>query len=220
MRDEPPIPPHRMDIPLPAVRFTDSRGAERHAVWCPWCESLHMHGAGAGHRAAGEHCHPHRGSPLGGYELKPVRKGGCEGDAIPKAPLAGKVLLARELSQKQRSLVRAVASVILNQKKAMDLPTGREIAGMRTWVRLETGIGGDAAAWSAYRKTVDEGSADGNDLVSLAAFLFGVTPGVAAVRILEATTGACLDADAALAVSHAIDQWHARGSPRGEGRRL
>jgi hypothetical protein len=43
--------------------------------------------------------------------------------------------------------------------------------------------------------------------------------GVAAVRIIEALSGAELDARAALEVAAAVDTWRARGAPRNAGRR-
>jgi hypothetical protein len=213
------IPPHRMDIPLAAVQFTDSRGAQRHAVFCPWCEALHLHGAGGGHRAAGEHCHPQRGSPLGGYVFSPARVARCEDDAIPSAPLAGKRRLATDLSNGRPALTRAVAQAIMRKEKAHGSLSGR-IDGTRTQVIFCMEANRVEVEWGAGHVGSTELDRHGKSLIDLAAFLYGVTPGVATVRILEAATGECLDADTALAVSYAVDQWHARGSPRGEGRRL
>lgn len=56
-------------------------------------------------------------------------------------------------------------------------------------------------------------------VLSLVSLLFGIPPGVAAVRVLEACTNAQFDARAALEISAAVDGWFERGAPLNEGRR-
>jgi hypothetical protein len=73
------------------------------------------------------------------------------------------------------------------------------------------------ARWNIrYR---DDAYADGSDLLALVSELFIVPAGVAAVRILEAATGAQLDARAALEIAAAVDEWRVRQAPANDGRR-
>ena len=55
----------------------------------------------------------------------------------------------------------------------------------------------------------------GTDQLDLFARLAGIPSGVAAVRFLEAVTGAWFDATAALEIARAVDEWRERGSPSG-----
>jgi hypothetical protein len=209
------LPDHRKDIPLPAVRFRADDGTERHAVYCPWCEDIHQHGAGAGHRTAGEHCHPNRGSPLGGYELTPVKEGKNAFDAMPHAPMARSLRLSERLQRNSSGVTRYMWDIITRMRK-----NDRDGTEKSSYQKLRLAPS-DAVphGWQADGGRNNNGS-EGNDLIDFAAYFYGVTHGVAAVRLLEAATGACLDDEAALAVSHAVEQWHARGTPRGAGRRF
>ena len=58
----------------------------------------------------------------------------------------------------------------------------------------------------------------GGEFLSLVSLLFGISPGVAAVRILEACTGAKFDAVAALEIAAAVDGWFERDAPPNRGR--
>jgi hypothetical protein len=213
------IPPHRRDVPVSTVRYTADDGNERHAVFCPWCEDIHHHGATGGRRAAGEHCHATKGSPLQGYQLKPVAEGRTPRDAMPKAPFAKDGgLVARFAGERLRNLRKALAAIILRTDLKVS-PTVRPLAKSARF-RMKQDWGANAAAWEAIGSADGQVVARGNDLLEAAQYLYGPTVGIAAVRTLEAATGARLDAEAALAVSYAIDQWRARGSPRGTGRRF
>ncbi|MBU3887216.1 hypothetical protein [Methylosinus sp. KRF6] len=59
----------------------------------------------------------------------------------------------------------------------------------------------------------------GDEFLSLISELYGIPRGVAAVRILEATTNARFDATAALEIAAAVDRWVDRGAPKNEERR-
>lgn len=74
----------------------------------------------------------------------------------------------------------------------------------------------DAAAWSLGWES--GGAVEGNEYLSFIKLLFGVSPGVAAVRIIEAVTNCKFDAQAASEIQAAVDGWFARGAPADEGR--
>jgi len=72
------------------------------------------------------------------------------------------------------------------------------------------------AEWSAMWKSGR--TVAGGEFLSLVSLLFGISPGVAAVRILEACTGAKFDAVAALEIAAAVDGWFERDAPPNRGR--
>jgi hypothetical protein len=208
------VPPKRLAPPaLPTQRVILPNGARRHVVWCPWCESQHAHGDHEGHRAP--HCADYSGrSPLActGYEMNVVAETmrGSNARAFPSD--RGFVFLRafhRSIGVSATSLRLALIGAIFAKK-------GRSSATVYKSADLRAVVMG--AQWN-IRYGTDDSYVEGRDLLSLIAELFAIPGGVAAVRVLEATTGAELDAQAALEVSAAIDNWCARGAPRNDGRR-
>ena len=60
----------------------------------------------------------------------------------------------------------------------------------------------------------------GDEFVSLAACLYALPKGVAAVSFIEAALCVHLDAEAAHEIAAVFERWYARGAPAGAGRRL
>ena len=89
----------------------------------------------------------------------------------------------------------------------------RQMAGVSIVASCEWSEGEWSAKWQSGRE------AAGREFLTLIVLLFGIPPGVAAVRILEACTNAQFDARAALEISAAVDGWFERGAPPNEGRR-
>ena len=183
-------------------------GSHGHEVWCWWCEKVHSHGAGAGNRGA--HCCDNDGrSPLASYDMDVIAHA-LASDApspFPRRRIFGSRRFWRSIGLSSPALRKAVVEAIFAKK-----PRG-EVAEFKVCAR--------ASSWrrgAEYARSNDEFD-DGADLLSLAAILFGISPGVAAVRILEAATGAMLDARAALAIAAEVDAWRSRGAPKNDGRR-
>jgi hypothetical protein len=89
----------------------------------------------------------------------------------------------------------------------------KKMAGLSITACCEFTDGEWFAAWESGRE------AAGREFLSLVSLLFGIPPGVAAVRILEACTSAKFDARAALEIAAAVDGWFERGAPPNKGRR-
>lgn len=197
---------------LSAVQVDDPSGSPRLAAWCPWCEALHYHGGSAGLRSA--HCEKRTGSPLPGtgYRLDIVRSASRAGEAIPPGPLVGLYTLRAALDVCKNRLQAALAAALIGAPRAAPV-LSRRIPRRGVHVTVF------GSRWALGSGKGAPHSHEGRDLVSLAAEAFGVPHGVAAVRILEDVTGLQLDAKAALGVQAVIDDYQARGAPRGEGRR-
>lgn len=197
---------------LLALRYEREDGGHGHEVWCWWCETTHHHGSGGGNRGA--HCCDHDGrSPLAstGYELSVV---GRETKGDPKFTFPGERLAGRrpfwrsaELSANQ--MRKAVIEAIFAKR-----PRG-EIAEFKlSDCRIVV------SPWGWNSRDADDRYEAGDNLLSLIPRVFDIPPGVAAVRVLEAATGAQLDAGAALDLQAVIDDWFRRGVPKNEGRRV
>lgn len=184
---------------------------DRHAAWCLWCETVHHHGSGGGHRAP--HCADGTSSPLAltGYSLVVTASGKGSADARPRALMADGATLTRKLADRAVDLRGHLAAALLGVEKAESF--------------VNRSLGPDhvaSTAGSVWRVATAKDRRrvrDGYDLVSLAELLHGLPPGVISVRVLEAVTGLQLDARAALDVQAAIDAWVERGAPAGTGRR-
>ncbi len=208
---------HLADPKIPAVRVKNGAGEVRHHVWCPWCEEIHSHGNTSGHRVA--HCHPWRGSPIGGYDMVVTLEGARPEAIIPKSPFAGSRNFRESINDASEGIQRMVCAAMLGKQWTGLRPGGafengkyRYVVGVAPW--------GHPTPWYIGLRNSHHDLAKGDDLISMAAWLYGIPHGVAAVRIVEAATGACLDQEAALELSQAIDSWHDRGSPQGTGRKL
>lgn len=201
----------RPGFSLVTQRIEGLDGAERHAAWCPWCETLHQHGASSVQRGA--HCSDGDGrSPLTSYDLDVIaHRGAAERAPFPVGPMIGRTRFWKAIDAASRSLRRDVLAAIFG--------------GARPTTCVDRTIGVPPVSVSAY---VDgefsllfdaDSVVYGSELLSLIASLFVIPHGVAAVRILEASTAAQFDARAALEIAAAVDGWIARGAPKNEGRR-
>lgn len=192
---------------FPAFVIKPETAAPVHLVaWCPWCEELHWHGAagGGGHRAP--HCAGDWHSPLGGigYDLDVVGEAASEKAALPGGVMVGEQRLHRVIDQAAGVLRAGLLRYVLGIKTVRGPVLQKRTPRGTVWI-----FGADG--WLIEprgRKTIE-----GRGFVQLAAHLYGVPPGVAAVRFLEAVSFDRLDAEAALAVQSAIDAWVARGAP-------
>jgi hypothetical protein len=196
---------------LPALQLDSVNGAARLAVWCPWCEELHHHGAGFGRRVSS--CRGNSGSPfaVSGFEPTIYGVGRSAADARPPAVFTDGQPLSRKVRKAALAMQTALGVALLGKKgRISDL---REISA-----GVIAGVAG--GYWRVQAAPAGRVLGDGRELLSLGALLHGVPAGVVAVRVLEAATCATLDARAALEVQAAIDAWAARGAPSGEGRQV
>ena len=184
-------------------------GSHGHEVWCWWCEKVHSHGAGAGNRVA--HCCDYDGrSPLASYDMDVIAHA-LASDApspFPRRRIFGSRRFWRSIGLSSPALRKAVVEAIFAKKPRGEVAEFK-LCGARIVV----------APWGWNMLDSNDEYDEGADLLSLAAILFGISPGVAAVRILEAATGAMLDARAALAIAAEVDAWRSRGAPKNDGRR-
>ena len=179
------------------------------AYFCPWCETVHYHGAaggGASPRAElrGAHCLDGK-SPLAGgsVDLDVVGTITTGDELLPAAPY----LTARGDPQKTRLRLRDVLG-----SGALAAALGRAVFGRFRTSGFDVRLGGgrlhlfDAGAiWFIDDKRGDSVS-EGHGLGRLLARLFGVPLGVVAVRVLEDALGEALPAAHRLAVAEIIDQ--------------
>ena len=195
---------------LRTLRINNPDGTHGHAAWCPWCETVHHHGQGGGHRAA--HCADGTGSPLAatGYGLDVAGTGTNAEEAAPAALLLDAPPLANRLNDHAVDLRNRLAAALLGMDGGTRL---RDVCFDGTHVATANG-----AIWWV-RTAEGKRVRDGYDLVSLAELLHGLPAGVISVRILEAVTGLRLDARTALDVQAAIDRWVERGAPPDQNRR-
>lgn len=208
VRDAHGIEPPR----LPAMNLRAERGKPVHTVtWCPWCEAVHSHGAAGGDGGRAPHCGQDRHSPFlkTGYALDIVGEAYSENAIIPGGLMVGQRRLHQVLDQASLSLRAIALRFILNVKSARSSviqarnPNGKAwIFGTESWLIEVRG-----------RKPVE-----GTGFLRLASTLYGVSPGIAAVRFLEAVTLDRLDAEAAFAVQRVVDEWVARGARSRAGR--
>lgn len=176
-------------------------------VWCPWCETLHWHGAagGGGNRAA--HCADGPASPLRatGYDLDVVGRAVTSDAVLPANPMVKQDQLYATLEREAPSLRQAVLKKVLGLRSASRDVISRHLGNGWLWV----------FGLSRWRiKSPDGATQDGEGLLRLFSELYGVPPGVVAVRLLEAVSAERLDAEAALGVQRAVDDWASRGAPK------
>lgn len=192
---------------LPALILMREEGDPVHIiVWCPWCEAVHRHGAGGGPGNRASHCAQDHHSPLGatGYNLDVVGDAVSEGAVIPGGLMVGERRLHQVIDQAAGALRAVLLRFILDMKAVSGpvlqkrTPKGNAwIFGAENWLIEPRG-----------RKPIE-----GQGFLRMAAALYGVPPGVAAVRFLEALSFDRLDAQAAFELQAVIDAWVARGAP-------
>ncbi len=204
-------------MPQPELRayfLPDASGGGGGLVtWCRWCESLHHHGD-AGQRGKprneqrGAHCEGEAShSPLTGYTLLVRGTIAHQRHAYPPAPYAvQRAPFYRALHRARESLSTPLFRIIAPVERsgfrhrigAHELAT---VAGGERWELHCKPNGKDAGA-----------TIEGRGLLTLAAALWGITPGVAAVRVLEAVTRSRFDRATALAIEEAVNRWAAGGA--------
>jgi hypothetical protein len=143
-----------------------------------------------------------------GYDLVPGAMGKATEEVYPRGVLVGSRQLQSGLELARYDLQASLVKALLSLRRR-DRIVVRRTAGSRVAVF--------SPAWNV--KYNDGCCIEGETLLSLVTELYGVSAGIAAVRVLEAATGARLDAPAVLGVQVAVDAWVARGAPRNEGRR-
>lgn len=187
---------------LRAIRTPEGQGrsAQSHA-WCDWCETVHTHSAGAGHRVA--HCHC-KESPFNafGYDLNPVGWAPNADAAVPAGLLVGRRRLSAVFAAAAPGLRAAFVKRLVGRKR---IGRARISVFGRQWsIETDVHAGGPASRWIA-----------GVGLLGLLSSLYGVGRGVVGVRLLEAITGEKFDALARLTIAEAIDAAAVRaaGSP-------
>ena len=134
------------------------------------------------------------------------------GVSIDGARLVGSRSFWSSVEFSATALRRALFGAIF----AMDAPRSimaRKMAGVSIMASCHFVDAEWSALWASGRTVA------GREFLSLVSLLFGIPPGVAAVRVLEACTNAQFDARAALEISAAVDGWFERGAPLNEGRR-
>lgn len=195
------------------VRSRD--GGVQAAAWCPWCETLHFHGAAGlkaddpvpDHRAS--HCDG-KVSPLNGYDLVVHGEVSDYAAALPRAPLVGR----RRLSASLDAAAHAFRSLVLRHGLGVDRAgavVDQRIGRVRVWICNATWavepaseVSGPAARVAGLRGAT---RAEGSGLIGLLSELFGLPPGVAAVRLLAAVSLDKLDAQAQREIAAAVDAW-------------
>lgn len=198
---------------LPRVEVTELRSADGNsdlAFWCPWCEAPHFHGGcgggGAGDGPTSAHCAGDRRSPFltTGVDLVTTRVDIACAAIEPAVPMI------------RRRPFRAMVGFHGDAFQALALRSilGVSAAAARRSI-VETAVGEAVyvlvagVSWRVYSSARE---AAGSGFLGLIEALYGITPGVAAVRLLEAVAAETFDAPTALAIQIAIDDWVRRGS--------
>lgn len=195
--------PHAPILPVRVTPEASGRSTQSHG-WCSWCETVHTHSAGAGHRVA--HCH-RRESPFVafGYDLTPVGSAPNADAAVPAGLLVGRRRLSDTLDAATSGLRAAFERHVVGRKR---IGRARISVFGRQWsIEADVTTAGPASGW-----TTSVG------LLGLLSALYGIGRGVAGVRLLEAITGEEFDALARLTIAEAIDAAAARAAASPEDR--
>lgn len=200
------------------------------AAWCPWCEDIHFHGdAGGGAGDREEHrlanCSDASASPFleTGYTLHVSGKSHDAAALLPDCPMTQPYRAGKRNDRARFRLHRLLNANFAKIRSAMLAAiTGRSKVSLRydqvnlpDSSRLNIYVGGEA--WDIRRD--GEQTSRGDGYISLAATLYGLPSGVAAVRLFEAATATRLDREAIEGLQTVIDGWIARGAKarRGNG---
>lgn len=203
-----PISLHALRPSLPAIEIQPRDGSAGWAVaWCPWHETLLRQHPGEPARAVPSPGTADPASPVpAGYRLTVTGSAPREHDAVPDGPLVFqrrmRDALAAAAGGLQRHLLQALVGRCQHHggvfSRAMRKGRLLVFALHRRWLITRP------------RKPDIEGH---GGMLQLARDLYGVSAGVAGVRILEAATGEMFDAEAARSVQRVIDDWMGRGAP-------
>ncbi len=154
---------------------------EHVCVWCPWCEEFHRHSTDDFGGVPDPKCRC-SGSPFkeGGYILSD----GSPPEYLSDLAKEGSPILPKYrdvLDEAAPELQAAFASALLGTKIEAGCWNGPvEVDGWQVFV--------NGREWQAHKREPVE-CHHGDDLISLAVFLYFTDQGVAAIRALEAVTG-------------------------------
>ena len=176
---------------LPAVLTSavPGRSAQLH-IRCDHCETIHSHGAGAGHRAA--HCYRKESPYLAtGYILDIVGEAAAPEILIPAGLLVG-----------HGRFYEAVEAAASKLRPALV----RHVLGRMRFGRISITVSGNG--W-----TINTGVTDGSrprwingvGLLGLFSALYGVSRGVVGARLFEAVFGEALNARERIALADLIE---------------
>lgn len=191
---------------LPSPDAKPVSGLGTLATWCPHCERVHTHGAagrGAQHRVEkrGAHCDAALGSPMAGRGVSLLVDGSIDAvdEVKPAAPMVRAGLqLHRQLADAAAALRGALLRTLTARRAVRQDMAAFRLEGHEVAV-LDLGL-----FWTIGGRDSD---ASGRGLLSLAASLYGVTPGIAGRRILETTAGIRLPPDVAIEIEATLDRW-------------
>lgn len=206
-----------LDRPMPAYFIADPAdptGRDGHiALWCPWCETVHFHGAGGKGsdpriESRGAHCASMVASPLAGrgVELDVVGTV-ADGDTLMPAPC----LAARGDPLHTRLRLRDILNCGGIARALIQAVFGnRPMAGFDA--KLVGGachvFHGGGTWW--VTDTAGRTTAQGHGLGRLLAELFGVSLGVVAVRVIESALEISMSSEHRLALVDLIDRAEGR----------
>ena len=193
------------DVTHPTIAAFETRDPDgknpQWVFWCPWCETVHRHGAVGGERVA--HCHDESSALIKhGYSLQKAGEVESEAEIVPRRFRRGAfrtnvASVARDL---RTAALRALLPLTVTRARqdcfVIDVCARARLVMFDEQWRVE-----DASGVLA----------EGNGLLRLAQPMYGVSPGVAGVRFLEALSGWPFDDEAARAIAVAIDAWSSRG---------
>jgi hypothetical protein len=182
------------------------------AAWCPYCEGVHWHGAaGRGDAPRTENRAPHCSDGSGslfagiGYDLKVTGRVDDAAEIIPDAPgpQSGKRLWHR---------VNAQAGAIRRAMLKAIVPRSGWLKQAGAGWMVSTYPAGPKPAWELIGPS---GSLkEGRDMITLAAAVYGLPPGIAALRLIEAATAARFDRETAIELMAVLERWAASGAPQ------
>lgn len=192
---------------LPARRIVCAGKPSRTVLWCPWCEQEHWHGEVAGRENRAPHCLADRRSPLGrtGYDVEVVGRARSAAAVIPRRPLGFTGRLHEVAGAASGGLRKTMLRHLLARRT---IPAGSMVARTPAG-RVQILEDGTWRIEPRQRRALA-----GRGLIALASALYGLSPGIAAVRLLEAVSGDVLDEEAAFGLQAVIEAWQARGAPR------
>lgn len=195
------------------------------AAWCPWCEDIHFHGAaGEGGRPRTEeraaHCHEAGASPFieRGYALMVA---GSTVDAATLLPVTPMSCLFREGKRDDRNRARLHQVLGANLARVRGAMLSAVIGKARICPRFDQvklpdggrlNLYSAGTGWDIRRDCKEVAKGDG--LISLGAALYGLPPGVVAVRLFESAVGVILDLQAVDDLQDMVDGWIERGAPK------
>jgi hypothetical protein len=178
------------------------------AFRCDWCEEVHFLGA-VGGGFCSVPCGEHSPLRVSGVKLTILDYVGDGVDAFPPAPMGRAWQLRIRMILASVALQRIAAKFICGSQRMTDFLEKR--IGPFTLTVFAFG-------WRWSLRHSKRAPIEGRGLLTLAAALYGVSPGVAAVRILEVFNFRSFDPQTALAIQGAVDAdaWAASSDRRAQ----